>query len=65
MFASVESPVGTPACRPEATQAALTPTKISAKLEPATQKKGIEAWPATARASSVLPVPGAEVAVPC
>jgi len=29
------------------------------------REKGIEAWPATARDSSVLPVPGAEVAVPC
>ena len=65
MFASVESPVGTPACRPEATRAAPTLTNISTKLEPVTEKKGIKAWSATARASSVLPVPGAEVAVPC
>src|SRR5262249_45831737 len=40
------------------TRAAPTPTNISTKLEPATEKNGTSASPATARASSVLPVPG-------
>jgi len=35
------------------------PTNISTKLEPVTARKGTSASPATARASSVLPVPGA------
>ena len=40
------------------TRAAPTPTNISTKLEPVTEKNGTCASPATARASSVLPVPG-------
>ena len=43
------------------TRAAPTPTNISTKLEPVTEKKGTEASPATARASSVLPVPGGPI----
>ena len=37
---------------------APTPTNISTKSEPEMEKKGTPASPATARASSVLPVPG-------
>ncbi len=40
------------------TRAAPTPTNSSTKLEPVTEKNGTSASPATARASSVLPVPG-------
>ncbi len=40
------------------TRAAPTPTNISTKLEPVTEKNGTDASPATALASSVLPVPG-------
>ena len=40
------------------TRAAPTPTNISTKLDPVTEKNGTCASPATARASSVLPVPG-------
>jgi Aldo/keto reductase family len=40
------------------TLAAPTPTNISTKLDPDTDRKGTWASPATARASSVLPVPG-------
>src|SRR5579862_4969549 len=40
------------------TRAAPTPTNNSTKLEPVTEKNGTLASPATARASSVLPVPG-------
>ena len=40
------------------TRAAPTPTNISTKSEPLIEKKGTPASPATARASSVLPVPG-------
>ena len=40
------------------TRAAPTPTNISTKLEPVSAKNGTSASPATARASSVLPVPG-------
>ena len=40
------------------TRAAPTPTNISTKLEPVTEKNGTLASPATARASRVLPVPG-------
>ncbi len=40
------------------TRAAPTPTNNSTKLEPETEKNGTCASPATARASSVLPVPG-------
>ncbi len=43
------------------TRAAPTPTNISTKLEPVTEKKGTCASPATARASSVLPVPGGPI----
>ena len=40
------------------TRAAPTPTNISTKSDPERLKKGTWASPATARASSVLPVPG-------
>jgi hypothetical protein len=40
------------------TRLAPTPTNISMKSEPDTEKKGTPASPATARASIVLPVPG-------
>ena len=40
------------------TRAAPTPTNISTKSEPLIVKNGTPASPATARASSVLPVPG-------
>ena len=43
------------------TRAAPTPTNSSTKLEPVTEKNGTEASPATARASSVLPVPGGPI----
>jgi len=41
------------------TREAPTPTNISTKSEPAIEKKGTPASPAIARASKVLPVPGA------
>src|SRR5207244_436615 len=44
------------------TRAAPTPTNISTNSEPDSVKKGTSASPATARASSVLPVPGAHPA---
>ena len=40
------------------TRLAPTPTNISMKSEPDTDRNGTPASPATARASSVLPVPG-------
>jgi hypothetical protein len=40
------------------TRLAPTPTNISTKLEPVRARKGTSASPATARAISVLPVPG-------
>jgi len=40
------------------TRAAPTPTNISTNSEPLIEKKGTPASPATARASSVFPVPG-------
>jgi hypothetical protein len=40
------------------TRLAPTPTNISMKSEPLTERKGTPASPATARASRVLPVPG-------
>jgi hypothetical protein len=40
------------------TRDAPTPTNISTKSEPAIEKKGTPASPATARARRVLPVPG-------
>ena len=40
------------------TRAAPTPTNISTKSDPLIEKNGTPASPATARASSVLPVPG-------
>ena len=40
------------------TRDAPTPTNISTKSEPEIEKNGTPASPATARASSVLPVPG-------
>ena len=43
------------------TRAAPTPTIISTNSEPLIEKNGTPASPATARASSVLPVPGAPI----
>ena len=43
------------------TREAPTPTNISTKSEPLIEKNGTLASPATARASSVLPVPGAPI----
>ena len=43
------------------TRDAPTPTNISWKLDPDAERKGTPASVATARASSVLPVPGAPV----
>ena len=43
------------------TRAAPTPTNSSTKLEPATEKNGTSASPATARAMSVFPVPGGPI----
>jgi hypothetical protein len=40
------------------TREAPTPTNISTKSDPEMEKKGTPASPATALASSVLPVPG-------
>ncbi len=40
------------------TRLAPTPTNISMKSEPLTERNGTPASPATARASRVLPVPG-------
>ena len=40
------------------TRLAPTPTNISTKSEPEIEKNGAPASPATARAKSVLPVPG-------
>ena len=40
------------------TRLAPTPTNISMKSEPVTDRNGTPASPATARAMSVLPVPG-------
>jgi hypothetical protein len=40
------------------TRAAPTPTNISTNSDPLMEKKGTAASPATARARSVLPVPG-------
>ena len=40
------------------TRAAPTPTNISTNSEPLMEKNGTPASPATARASSVFPVPG-------
>jgi hypothetical protein len=40
------------------TRAAPTPTNISTNSDPLIEKKGTPASPATARASSVFPVPG-------
>ena len=40
------------------TRLAPTPTNISMKSEPVTERKGTPASPATALARSVLPVPG-------
>ncbi len=40
------------------TRLAPTPTNISIKLEPETEKNGTSASPATAFAKSVFPVPG-------
>ena len=43
------------------TRAAPTPTNISTNSEPEIEKNGTPASPATARASSVLPVPGGPI----
>ena len=43
------------------TREAPTPTNSSTKSEPESEKNGTPASPATARASSVLPVPGAPI----
>ena len=43
------------------TREAPTPTNISTKSEPLMEKNGTFASPATARASSVLPVPGGPI----
>ena len=43
------------------TRDAPTPTIISMNSEALRLKKGTPAWPAIARASSVLPVPGAPI----
>src|SRR5919205_917481 len=43
------------------TRDAPTPTNISTKSDPLIEKNGTPASPATARASSVLPVPGGVV----
>ena len=43
------------------TREAPTPTNISTKSEPEIEKNGTPASPATARASSVLPVPGGPI----
>ncbi len=43
------------------TREAPTPTNISTKSEPLIEKNGTLASPATARASSVLPVPGGPI----
>ena len=43
------------------TRDAPTPTNISTKSEPEIEKKGTPASPATALASSVLPVPGGPI----
>ena len=43
------------------TRDAPTPTNSSTKLDPVTEKNGTCASPATARASSVLPVPGGPI----
>ena len=43
------------------TRAAPTPTNVSTKLEPVTEKNGTVASPATALARSVLPVPGGPI----
>ena len=43
------------------TRAAPTPTNSSTNPEPETEKNGTCASPATARASSVLPVPGGPI----
>ncbi len=43
------------------TRDAPTPTNISTKSEPLIEKNGTLASPATARASSVLPVPGGPI----
>src|SRR6185369_4584715 len=43
---------------PHRARAAPTPTNISTNSDPESEKKGTPASPATARASSVLPVPG-------
>ena len=47
-----------PCSKRSRTRDAPTPTNISTKSEPLIEKNGTFASPATARASSVLPVPG-------
>src|ERR671927_164226 len=50
-----------PCSKRSRTRDAPTPTNISTKSEPLIEKNGTFASPATARASSVLPVPGGPI----
>ena len=50
-----------PCSKRSRTRDAPTPTNISTKSEPEIEKKGTSASPETARASSVLPVPGGPI----
>ena len=50
-----------PCSKRSRTRDAPTPTNISTKSEPEIEKNGTSASPATARASSVLPVPGGPI----
>ncbi len=50
-----------PCSKRSRTREAPTPTNISTKSEPEIEKNGTLASPATARASSVLPVPGGPI----
>ena len=50
-----------PCSKRSRTREAPTPTNISTKSEPLIEKNGTLASPATARASSVLPVPGGPI----
>ncbi len=50
-----------PCSKRSRTREAPTPTNISTKSEPEIEKNGTFASPATARASSVLPVPGGPI----
>jgi len=52
-----------PCMKRSLTLEAPTPTNISTKSEPEMDRKGTPASPATARASSVLPVPGGPIRI--